>query len=387
MQLLFDRRLALFGATGSIGRQTLDVVEERGNFEVAVLTAGSNATELAKLALKWHPDRIALADPNGYNELKQALSGTDIRIDVGEDAAAQVAEEADYDICLNGLVGVAGLLPSYHALQRGIDLALANKESLVLAGEILKRISDDRGALIQPVDSEHSAILQCLQGEKMNEVSRLILTASGGPFLNWTPEQIQSATVEQALNHPTWKMGYKITIDSATLMNKGLEVIEAYHLFGISPDRIAVKIHPVSVVHSMVEFIDGSFKAQLGSPDMRLPIQYALGFPVRAPSKRLDDDPVKWPPLEFFDIDHEKFPCLRLAYRVLETGGTAPAALNGADEAAVNRFLNGEIKFGDIFKLIEAALDEHECKPVFEIGDVLQADGWARGFVKNYELS
>jgi len=381
----FDRRLALFGATGSIGRQALDVIERLGNYRIVVLTAGSKAEDLAELALKWRPERVALADESVYDHLRQALSGTGIRIDVGSEAAAEAAAEADYDLCLNGLVGVAGLLPSYHSLRRGIDLALANKESLVLAGELLGRISAETGACIQPIDSEHSAILQCLQGEKIEEVDRLILTASGGPFLQWSIERIKSATVAEALAHPTWKMGPKITIDSATLMNKGLEVIEAHHLFGIAPDKIDVRIHPVSIVHSMVEFVDGSFKAQSGSPDMRIPIQYALNYPMRRPYKPMQDDPVDWPPLEFDKVDEDKFPCLRLAYRALETGGTAAAVLNGADEAAVERFLAGEIRFGDIFSMVKAALDAHGAEPVRDIETVLKADGWAREYVRELE--
>ncbi len=382
LDVSFNRRLALFGATGSIGRQALDVIERQGNYRVVVLAAGSRAENLAELALKWRPDRVTLADKSGYDHLRQALSGTGIRIDVGEEAAAEAAAEADYDICLNGLVGVAGLLPSYHSLRRGIDLALANKESLVLAGELLERLSTTTGVSIQPIDSEHSAILQCLQGEKIEEVARLILTASGGPFRQWSIERIESATVTEALAHPTWKMGPKITIDSATLMNKGLEVIEAYHLFGIAPDKIDVRIHPVSIVHSMVEFLDGSFKAHMGAPDMRIPIQYALSYPMRQPYKPMQDDPVDWPPLVFDKVDEDKFPCLGLAYRALESGGTAPAVLNGADEAAVERFLAGEIRFGDIFSMVKATLYAHTCEPARDIETVLKADGWAREYVR-----
>ncbi|HHE46414.1 MAG TPA: 1-deoxy-D-xylulose-5-phosphate reductoisomerase, partial [Bacteroidetes bacterium] len=309
----FERRLALFGATGSIGRQALDVIERQGGCRVVLLSTGSHADELAELALRWRPEHVTLADENGYAKLRESLTGTGIRIDAGTDAAAEAAAEDDYDISVNGLVGVAGLMPSYHSLRRGIDLALANKESLVLAGDLLGRIAERNGVCIQPIDSEHSAILQCLQGEKIEEVARLILTASGGPFREWSVNRIKSATVAEALAHPTWKMGRKITIDSATLMNKGLEVIEAYHLFGVPPDKIDVRIHPVSIVHSMVEFVDGSFKAQLGTPDMHLPIQYALNFPTRQPYKLRQDDPVNWPALEFEEVDKDKYPCLGLA--------------------------------------------------------------------------
>ena len=380
------KRIAIFGATGSIGQQTLDVIGQQEGFEVVVLSAGSRAAELAELALKWRPERITLADEGGYGVLKDALSGINIRIDVGSDAATEAAAEVDYDLCLNGLVGVAGLMPSYHVLKRGIDLALANKESLVLAGEILNRIAAETGAKILPVDSEHSAIFQCLQGESIDEVARLILTASGGPFRTWKKERIKTATPSQALKHPTWRMGPKISIDSATLMNKGLEVIEAYHLFGVPPDKIDVRIHKASIIHSMIEFIDGSFKAQLGTPDMRHPIQYALNYPDRRILKLNDDDPVDWLPLEFEMVDNDRFPCLGLACRVLESGGTAAAVLNGADEAAVRRFLDSEIGFGDIYLLIHEALNKHENHAADDIETVLAADRWGREFVSDVEL-
>ncbi len=380
------KRIALFGATGSIGQQTLDVIEQQTGFLVVLLSAGSRAVDLAELALKWRPERITLTDEDGYGLLKNVLSREDIRIDVGPDAAAEAAAEVDYDLCLNGLVGVAGLMPSYHALKRGIDLALANKESLVLAGEILNKIAAETGAKILPVDSEHSAIFQCLQGENIEEVARLILTASGGPFRTWKKERIKTATPAEALKHPTWRMGPKISIDSATLMNKGLEVIEAYHLFGVPPDKIDVRIHKASIVHSMIEFIDGSFKAQLGTPDMRHPIQYALNYPDRRVLKLKDDDPVDWLPLEFEMVDNDRFPCLGLAYRVLESGGTAAAVLNGADEAAVKRFLDGEIGFGDIYSLIHEALNKHENHAADDIETVLTADRWGREFVSKVKL-
>ena len=380
------RRLALFGATGSIGQQTLDVIERCGGFKVVLLSAGSRAEELVEQALVYRPERVTLSDDGGYDLLKDELTGTGIRIDVGKEAAAEAAAEVEYDICLNGLVGVAGLLPSYHSLLRGIDLALANKESLVLAGEILNHVAQQTGANILPVDSEHSAIMQCLQGEDINKVARLILTASGGPFRDESIDFIRSATPEQALEHPTWKMGPKITIDSATLMNKGLEVIEAYHLFGVPPDKIEVRIHPVSIVHSLVEFVDGSFKAQMGTPDMRHPIQYALNYPERQPFHPIHDDPVDWPALEFFKVDEEKYPCLKLAFSALESGGTAPAVLNGADEAAVKRFLAGEIRFGEISFLIEGALKAHLNTPAQDINEVLTADSWARKYVEEYNL-
>jgi len=377
-----DKTLALFGATGSIGKQTLDVIEHLGGYRISILSAGRKVNELIELSLKWKPEIVTLADPEGYNILKDGLAGSGIRIEVGEHAAAEAAADIDYSICVNGLVGVAGLLPSYHAVKRGIDLALANKESLVLAGEILNRICLESGAEILPVDSEHSAIWQCLRGERSSDIARLILTASGGPFRETPIESIRNATAAEALKHPTWKMGQKITVDSATLMNKGLEVIEAYHLFGIPPEQIDVRIHPVSIVHSMVEFVDGSFKAQLGTPDMRHPIAYALGYPDRLPYKPHEDDPIDWPPLEFSMVEEERFPCVGLAFEALKAGGTATAVLNGADEAAVELFLDDKIKLGDIFSLVNECLNTHKVGKAESIEQVIDADSWARQFVR-----
>lgn len=382
-----NRRLALFGATGSIGRQTLEVIEELGGYDVTVLSAGSRVAELSQLALKWRPEWVTLADDKGYNLLRENLSGSGIHIEVGPEAAAVASTEAGFDVCVNGLVGVAGLLPSYNALVRGIDLALANKESLVLAGEILNKIASQTDARILPVDSEHSAIWQCLQGERKEDIARLILTASGGPFRDIPIENIQSVTADEALKHPTWKMGPKISIDSATLMNKGLEVIEAYHLFEVPPEKIDVRIHPDSIVHSMVEFIDGSYKAQLGFPDMRHPISYALGYPIRLPFKPHGQDPTEWKALKFYYVDKKRFPCLELAFKVLKSGGTAGAVLNGADEAAVKRFLNGEIGFCDIYRLITTALEKHDPEPLTSIEQAIAADRWARDFVREYTPS
>ncbi|MDP8228866.1 MAG: 1-deoxy-D-xylulose-5-phosphate reductoisomerase [Candidatus Electryoneaceae bacterium] len=375
------KRVALFGATGSIGRQTLDVMDRLDGYEIVVLSAGNHWEDLARLALKYSPELVTIANPDHYSDLKGALSGTGIRIEAGSDAAATAADEIDYDLCLNGLVGVAGLLPSYYALKRGIDLALANKESLVLAGDLLNRIAQKTNAQIIPVDSEHCAIHQCIKGEHCAEIKRLILTASGGPFRDWSIERILNASPDEALNHPTWKMGPKITIDSATLMNKGMEIIEAYHLFGLPVDRIIARIHPVSVVHSFVEFVDGFIKAQLGVPDMRLPIQYALTYPERVDLNVIDDDPADWAPLEFFRVDTERYPCLELAYQALRDGGTATAVLNGADEMAVERFLNGEIGFGEIAVVIKEALDAHTPHPIDTVQQVIDADDWGRRFV------
>ena len=372
------KKIALFGATGSIGRQSIDVIDRLGGFKVTVLAARSKWQTLAEAALHLRPEIVAIENTDAAVNLQNALFGKGIKILAGSDAAAEAAAEADFDVCLNGLVGTAGLMPSYLSLKRGKYLALANKESLVLAGEILNRIVRETSALILPVDSEHSAILQCLQGENKSAIKRLILTASGGPFRETPLDEVRNATAEQALRHPTWKMGPKITIDSATLMNKGLEVIEACHLFGVGADRIEVRIHPVSIVHSMVEFVDGSFKAQLGKPDMRLPIQYALTYPDRRPLDIHPDDPADWNELRFYNVDLERYPCLKLAYQVLERGGTAPAVLNGADEAAVEAFIEGKIRFGDISSLVAQVLEFHEVKPADSIEEILKADQWGR---------
>jgi len=380
------KRLALFGSTGSIGRQTLDVVERSGKFEIVLLAARSNWQLLAEQALRWEPEIVVLADETHHESLCDALSDSEIRIEVGPDACAEAAREIDCDIALNALVGVSGLRPSYELLSRGIDLALANKESLVLAGDLLNQIRSKSGSALLPVDSEHSAIFQCLQGEAIEDVHRLILTASGGPFRNWSAERIAAATVEEALNHPTWKMGAKVTVDSASLMNKGLEVIEAYHLFGIQPDQIEVRVHPVSIVHSMIQFRDGSFKAQLGRPDMRLPIQYALNYPSRSFSDVLsDDDPALWPELSFSMIEKGRYPCLELAYRALQVGGTATAVVNGADEVAVERFLAREITFGEISRIISAALSSHRTVAAVDLATVIEADAEGRRFAANYK--
>ncbi|MFC2149867.1 1-deoxy-D-xylulose-5-phosphate reductoisomerase [Calditrichota bacterium] len=375
------RKIALFGSTGSIGVQTLQVLEASSRDEVVLLAARNNWQRLAEQANKFRPSWICIENQAHYAELKKSIDYAHVEISAGKDAVAAGAAMAGYDLCVNGLVGVAGLMPSYHALQRGIDVALANKESLVLAGALLKKIASKNGAQLLPIDSEHSAIMQCLQGESNDWIKRIILTASGGPFRTWSLSKIANATVDEALNHPTWKMGAKITVDSATLLNKGLEVIEAYHLFDVPVEKIDVRIHPVSVVHSMVEFQDGSFKAQLGTPDMRLPIRYALSYPERIETENLTDDPLNWPPLEFFEIEPERYPCLELSFKALEQGGTACAVLNGADEAAVDAFLNGAIRFGRIAELIAETLSAHKNSAADSLKSVQDADGWARDFV------
>jgi len=376
------KRLALFGSTGSIGEQTLDVIQRLGGFEVVFLSAGRNWQRLAEQASIFHPECVALADENAYSSLKGTLARSEIRVLTGKDSLTEASRTLDFQLAVNGLVGVVGLEPSHNILQRGIDLALANKESLVLGGDLLNRIAADAGAAILPIDSEHGAIWQCLRGEECSQVKRLILTASGGPFREWPLDRIRNAAPEEALRHPTWKMGAKITIDSATLMNKGLEVIEAHHLFNMPPECITVRVHPASIVHSMVEFVDGSFKAQLGKPDMRLPIQYALTYPNHKPLEIHEDDPVHWPPLEFLPVDEEKFPCVGLAFEALRRGGTVPAALNGADEAAVGAFLEHRIRFGQIAEFIGDCLSRAPEEEADELETILKRDLWAREFVQ-----
>jgi len=371
-------KLALFGATGSIGHQAINVCRRLDQYQIEVLSAGSDWQSLADLALEHRPGWVTIASTDNALQLENALDGSKIKVIAGHEAAAEAAAEADFDLALNGMVGVSGLLPSYHTLLRGINLALANKESLVLAGDLLNSVAAESGAKIIAVDSEHCAIMQCLRGEDIKDVKRLILTASGGPFYGKKRDEIFNATVEQALAHPTWKMGRKISIDSATLMNKGPEVIEAYHLFGIPIEKVEVRVHPVSIVHSMVEFNDGTFKAQLGKPDMRAPIQYALTYPHHRPNYVLDDDPIDWAPIEFFPVDHESFPCLGIAIKAIGIGGTAPAVLNGADEAVVASFLNGKIRFGDISEIIDETIMEHDSIEADSLAKVISADQWGR---------
>ena len=376
------RQIAVFGATGSIGRQALEVIQQMGRDRVTVLTGGNQWELLAEQSRQFQPGLAVIGAEEAFKPLKQALAGTGIRVEAGSQALREAAATADYDLCLNGLVGIAGLLPSYEAVRRGKELALANKESLVLAGDLLNATAAETGAKIKPIDSEHSAVWQCLAGERLSDVRRLILTASGGPFRDWRLEDIRTATPQDALKHPTWKMGAKITIDSATLLNKGLEVIEAYHLFHIPPEQIEVVIHPVSIVHSLVEFCDGSLKAQLGCPDMRLPIQYALTHPGRLPAEFPTIPITDWAPLEFKKVEPERYPCLGLAMQALKAGGTATAVLNGADEMAVALFLEGRIGFPDIAQLIESALQQHQPLPATNMEAILVADTEGRRLVK-----
>ena len=372
------QRLAILGSTGSIGVQTLDIARENPDrFEVRILTAHRNWELLARQAREFDVDTAVITDPSLYAPLRDALAGSDIKVYAGEEAVAQVAAAGDSDVVVNALVGYAGLAPTVAALGAGKKLALANKESLVVGGARVMPLARERRAPVIPIDSEHSAIFQCLLGERA-PVRRLIITCSGGAFRDLPREELARVTVEQALRHPQWHMGAKITIDSSTLVNKGFEVIEAHWLFGTPPDRISVVMHPQSIVHSMVEFEDGAIKAQLGSPDMRMPISFALMFPDRAkrPGERFSF--LEHPQLSFAEVDSEKYPALGIAYECLRRGGTAACTMNGANEVAVAAFLDRKCPWLDIVRTIEHALEKASFVARPSLDDFAAADAEAR---------
>ena len=351
------RRIAILGSTGSIGTQALDIIgRHEDRFQVELLTAGNNSALLIEQARRFNPSAVVIANPARYDEVAAALDPLYIKVFTGMDSMCDLLRSPDIDIVLTALVGFSGLRPTIAAIEAGHAIALANKETLVAAGSLVMPMARRYGVPVLPVDSEHSAIFQCLQGERTS-VEKLLLTGSGGPFLHSTRAEIAAATREQALNHPRWKMGPKVTIDSASLMNKGLELIEARWLFNMDPKDIEVVIHPQSVIHSMVQFSDGCVMAQLSHPDMRLPIQYALSYPERIdlPLRRLDF--AELGQLSFERPDLERFPCLRLAYEAIGKGGNAPCILNGANEIAVAAFLSGAIGMTGIPDLIEKTLD------------------------------
>lgn len=347
-------RVAILGSTGSIGNQTLQVIRDNSTlFEVTTITANNNWQMLVEQALEFQPDSVVIANKEHYNSVLEALKNSDIKIYAGNESVEQIVENENIDVVVSALVGFSGLFPTINSLKHSKRVALANKESLVVAGEMVMKLSADHNAAIIPVDSEHSAIFQSLVGE-YSPIEKVIITASGGPLLNWEKEDISNATIEQVLAHPNWVMGKKITVDSASMMNKGFEVIEAKWLFDLKPSQIEVVVHPSSIVHSMVQFEDGAVKAQMGTPDMRLPIQYALSFPHRfkmEQSNRLDFTQAM--NLSFSPPDTNRFPCLKIAYTAMSMGGNVPCIVNGANEIAVAAFLNGEISFGKIPTIIE----------------------------------
>ena len=376
------RKIAILGATGSIGKSTLDLVEyNRDRFEVVAVTAATSVEALADIARRTGAKLAVIANESRLGELRQLLAGTGCRCAAGSSALVEAAC-GDADLVIAAIVGCAGLKSVMAAVEAGKTVALANKEALVTAGELMTQAAQASGTVILPIDSEHNAIFQCLAGSRKQDVARIILTASGGPFRDAPVDRIAAATPEEAVAHPNWSMGAKISVDSATMMNKGLELIEARYLFGLTSDRIDIVVHPQSVVHSLVEFVDGSMLAQLGSPDMRIPIAYALAWPERVETgaRRLDLAAIAR--LDFEPPDVERFPALRVARQALESGGAAPIVLNAANEVAVASFLAGGIRFPDIVDLVQRALDELDFAAPRSIPDVLDIDRRTREHVE-----
>jgi 1-deoxy-D-xylulose-5-phosphate reductoisomerase len=370
------RRLLVLGSTGSIGTQALDVVSRSEDLEVVGLSAARSWEPLVEQAIRHGVTRIALTDPDAAARAAEAW--TDGEVLMGAEGLVRLVTESGADLVLNALVGSAGLGPTVAALGEGIDLALANKESLVVGGELVTQLAEATGAMLLPVDSEHTALHHLMQGVPTGTLERMTITASGGPFRGRSTAELADVTVEEALNHPTWSMGGKITIDSATLMNKGLEVMEAHHLFGVAYDRIDVLVHPQSIVHALVETIDGAQLAHLGLPDMRIAIAYALHHPdlIDLPTRRLNLAEIGQ--LTFEPVDEQAFPCLRLARDAAEAGGTAPCVLNAANEVAVSAFLDDELSFLGIAEVIERALEQLPAEPVRHFSDLYRADTAAR---------
>ena len=374
------RKISILGSTGSIGTQTLEVVEILEDIKVMAITGNSNIELLEEQARKYQPELVAVMDEKNAETLKERLSDMNIRVVSGMDGLVEAATYESVDTVVTSVVGNVGLKPTFEAIRAGKNIALANKETLVSAGQLVMDLAKKHDIKIYPVDSEHSAIFQSLQGNEGNAIERILLTASGGPFRGKKREELLHVTAADALKHPNWSMGNKITIDSATLMNKGLEVMEAKWLFGVDVDQIEVLVHPQSIVHSAVEYEDGAIVAQLGEPDMRVPIQYALTYPKRVKNPFPRVDFTQRNNLTFDKPDMETFKCLSLAYRALKTGGTLPAVLNGANEVAVARFLKGDIGFLDIPELIEQTMDAYTVKYEYTLEDLLEADAWAKNF-------
>ncbi len=385
------KKISIFGSTGSIGSNSLEVIDNLSkngyDIDVVYLTTNSRIDLLAAQIKKYSPRGILILDKKAFSDFNLNYNFKELEILSGCEGLLELSRRTDYDLLINALVGFSGLMPTVEALKSGKDVAIANKESLVVAGKIINELTSKNGTNLFPIDSEHSAILQCLIGEKKQSVSRVILTASGGPLYNKSAEEIKNTSVENALAHPNWKMGQKITIDSATMMNKGLEIIEAKWLFDLNTNQIDVLVHPQSIIHSMVEFIDGSLKAQLGMPDMKIPIQYSLTYPDRVFSNYSTIDFKKLKPLTFEEPDLDKFKCLRIAYDVLKEGGTFPVVMNAANEVAVDLFLKRKINFHEISEIIETQLNKHTNKQEYNLADIVQIDTITRNNILNEPIN
>ncbi|MCB0395242.1 MAG: 1-deoxy-D-xylulose-5-phosphate reductoisomerase [Flavobacteriales bacterium] len=384
MRVQEKKHIAILGSTGSIGTQALEVIAgQRDHFEVEVLTAQNNAALLIEQAIAWRPNAVVIGNKDAYRQVSDALESFDIKVYAGSDALEQVVEMEEINLVLTALVGSSGLKPTLRAIRAGKTIALANKETLVVGGDIVTQTAREAGVNIYPIDSEHSAIFQCLAGEFHNPIEKVVLTASGGPFRGRKASGLQDIKPEQALNHPNWDMGAKVTIDSATLMNKGLEVIEARWLFGLRPEQIEVIVHPQSIIHSIVQFEDGSMKAQMGLPDMKLPIQYALGYPNRMKSEFPRFNFMQYPELTFESPDIETFRCLRLAFDAMKQGGNSPCVMNAANEIAVAAFLNEQIPFTGIPGVIEQCLAQVPFIAKPGLDDLLQTDHETRAVAED----
>jgi len=377
------KKITILGSTGSIGVNALNVINNL-DIDVVGLSANTNSKLLIEQAKKFQPESVSIVDEDAYLIVKDALKNTSIDVLCGKNGLLEISSRGDVDLVLNAIVGSSGMLPTVYAIRSGVDIALSNKESLVMAGKIIERERKKANVNIFPVDSEHSAIWQCLVGESKEEVRRLILTGSGGPFREKKISTFKDIKPEDALNHPNWEMGKKITIDSASMMNKGLEVVEAVWLFEMDPQKVDIVVHPQSIIHSMVEFDDTSVKAQLGLPDMKIPIQYALSYPNHIKTNWEPLDLVKIKSLTFESVNYERFPCIKLAYESLARGGTSSSVLNVANEQAVYRFLKKEIGFMEIPKLIEIAMENHDWTEDPSIDDILSLEDWTTNFVKSF---
>ena len=380
------KKISILGSTGSVGVNTLKVINNISKeFDVVYLTGNTNSDLMIKQCLEFNPKSVVMINEEASEAVKKGLSGYDINVLSGRESLLNISRDKEMDLVLNALVGSPGMEPTLEAVKAGVDVALSNKESLVVAGDLITTEMKKTGANIFPVDSEHSAIWQCMVGESLSDIEKIILTGSGGPFRTRPINTFVDIKVSEALNHPNWEMGKKITIDSATMMNKGLEVIEAYWLFNIDVSMIDIVVHPQSIIHSMVEFKDSSIKAQMGVPDMKVPIQYALTYPnhISAPWERLDFKLIG--DLSFEAPDFDRFPCIKLAYMSLDRMGSTPAILNMANDYSVYKFLNSEIKFTEIPKIIEAAMKHHQWVEKPDLDYIRELDNWTKDFVNNFD--